>query len=65
MEHRAQVNNSDPEKEFHKQAEAIPLGRMGTTQEFANTAVFLLSPAASYITGVMLQVDGGLYSGTL
>jgi 3-oxoacyl-[acyl-carrier protein] reductase len=36
---------------------------MGTPEEFANAAVFLLSPAASYITGVMLTVDGGLYKG--
>ncbi len=33
--------------------------------EFANAAVFLVSPAASYITGVMLTVDGGMYKGTL
>lgn len=65
MVHRAQVNGTDPEKEFQKQTIAIPLHRMGTTEEFANAAVFLLSPAASYITGVMLPVDGGLYSGTL
>ena len=38
---------------------------MGTPEEFANAAVFLLSPAASYITGVMLNVDGGMYKGTL
>jgi 3-oxoacyl-[acyl-carrier protein] reductase len=65
IDHRAQANGTDPEKEFQKQAAVIPLGRMGTTEEFANAAVFLLSPAANYITGVMLQVDGGLYSGSL
>jgi 3-oxoacyl-[acyl-carrier protein] reductase len=65
MAHRAEINDTTPKDEFEKQSAAIPLGRMGTTEEFANTAVFLLSPAASYINGVMLQVDGGLYSGTL
>jgi 3-oxoacyl-[acyl-carrier protein] reductase len=63
--HRAEANGTDPQDEFEKQSAVIPLKRMGTTEEFANTAIFLLSPAASYITGVMLQVDGGLYSGTL
>jgi len=65
MEHRAQINATSPEEEFKKQTAAIPLGRMGDPQEFAKVAVFLLSSAASYVNGVMLQVDGGLYSGTL
>jgi len=39
---------------------AIPLGRYGTPEEFAAAAVFLASPRASYITGVSLQVDGGM-----
>ena len=51
------------EEKAHQEAESA-LGRMATPQEFANAAVFLLSPAASYITGVMLTVDGGSYKGT-
>ena len=39
---------------------AIPLGRYGDPVEFAAAAVFLLSGAASYITGATLQVDGGV-----
>ncbi|MEU1472150.1 SDR family oxidoreductase [Streptomyces sp. NPDC005761] len=38
---------------------AIPLRRYGTPQEFGRTAAFLLSPAASYLTGIMVPVDGG------
>ncbi|HVA75485.1 MAG TPA: SDR family oxidoreductase [Acidimicrobiales bacterium] len=38
----------------------IPLGRQGTAWEVANAAVFLLSDEASYITGQILAVDGGL-----
>ncbi len=37
----------------------IPLGRLGTPEEFGATVAFLASPAASFITGTTLQVDGG------
>ena len=40
-------------------AKAVPLGRMGKAEEFANIACFLASDAASYITGTALNVDGG------
>jgi NAD(P)-dependent dehydrogenase (short-subunit alcohol dehydrogenase family) len=46
--------------EFRKMKEAvIPLGRMGTVDEIGQAAVFLASPLAAYITGVVLCVDGG------
>ena len=38
---------------------AVPLGRMGRAEEFANVATFLASDAASYVTGCAINVDGG------
>jgi 3-oxoacyl-[acyl-carrier protein] reductase len=63
MKTRAAANQTNVEEEIMKQSKESALGRIGTPQEFANAAVFLLSPAASYITGVMLTVDGGMYKG--
>lgn len=40
--------------------QSIPLGRMGTADDVANTAVFLASAEADYVTGQTLNVDGGL-----
>ncbi len=65
MQYRASLNHTTVEEEIARQAKDSSLGRMGTPEEFANAAVFLVSPAASYITGVMLTVDGGMYKGTL
>jgi len=65
MAFRAKQNGTSVEAEIAEQSKDSPLGRMGTPEEFANAAVFLVSPAASYITGVMLTVDGGMYKGTL
>lgn len=41
----------------------IPMKRLGTTQEFASTVAFLASERASYITGVVLPIDGGFIKG--
>lgn len=49
----------DPEEARSRQSAAIPLRRYGEPAEFGRVAAFLLSPAASYLTGVMMPVDGG------
>ena len=49
----------DPEL-FRRQQEKIPLGRLGTASDVAALVAFLASPAAGYITGQAIHVDGGL-----
>ena len=50
----------DVTENFKKQ---IPLGRLGDAQEIVNAALFLASPMASYVTGHVLNVNGGYYMG--
>ncbi len=51
--------SGDPDEVRARQSEHIPLRRYGEPEEFGRAAAFLLSPAASYITGAMIPVDGG------
>jgi len=53
------------EEQQQRMESAIPMGRYGDPQEFANAAAFLLSDAAAYITGASLQVDGGMIRGVV
>jgi len=65
MKSRSQMNSSTIEEEVKKQATESALQRLATPQEFANVAVFMVSPAASYLTGAMISVDGGTVKGLL
>jgi len=49
-----------PEEYKEAALKNIPLGRLGTPQEIARIAAFLLSEDARYITGQVVQCDGGL-----
>lgn len=62
---RAQRSNKSLDEALQDSANDIPLRRIGDPEEMANVIVFLASEAASYVTGVSIQVDGGLIRGLL
>ncbi|MFJ3507183.1 SDR family oxidoreductase [Streptomyces luteogriseus] len=55
--------SADPEATRAASESRIPLRRYGAPEEFGRVAAFLMSPAASYLTGVMIPVDGGARHG--
>lgn len=54
------AGTGDPESAREQAISTIPLGRYGRPDEFARAAAFLLSPESSFISGVMLPIDGGM-----
>lgn len=57
----AMGGDAEAAREAHLRS--IPMGRYGQPEEFGRAAAFLLSPAAGYLTGIMLPVDGGISRG--
>ena len=54
------IKNYTPEQRRRREKE-IPLGRIGNPEDVANVIAFLLSPESAYITGAVIDVNGGLY----
>ncbi len=65
MEDRVVRNNSTLEEEQAKVTTDVPLGRMGTVEEYGKTIAWLASPAASFIHGHALMFDGGAIKASL
>ncbi|MFI0350013.1 SDR family oxidoreductase [Actinomadura sp. 9N407] len=62
---KSQANGTTEEDEIAKVVAAIPLGRWAEPEEIAQAAAYLLSPAAAFVTGESLAVDGGAIRSTL
>ena len=58
MRTRAADRLGDPEK-WREFVKGLPLGRPATVEEVANVVVFAASDCASYVSGVVITVDGG------
>ena len=62
---RARANKTSVEEEAAKASSALPLGRMGTLEEYGKTIAWLASPAAGFVHGHALMFDGGGVSAPL
>ena len=54
------AGNKDPEELYRELSKQVPLGRIGEAEEYADLVTFLVSDRAAYITGVAVNIDGGL-----
>ncbi len=57
---RAKRENRDVNEVLKEMAKEVPLGRLGTPEEYANVVIFLASDLATYLNGVSIPIDGGL-----
>jgi 3-oxoacyl-[acyl-carrier protein] reductase len=57
--HATEGKGRSLEAYYAEMGKSIPMGRLGTADEFANMALFLASDAGSYITGTAINIDGG------
>jgi len=61
----AEKEGTTPEAVIQRWEASVPMGRLGTPEEFAALVAFLASERAGYITGASIQIDGGYYKGIM
>jgi 3-oxoacyl-[acyl-carrier protein] reductase len=61
----AERENTTPDEIVKRWESTIPMGRLGTPEEFAALVTFLASNRSGYITGAAIQIDGGWYKGVM
>lgn len=61
----AEKETTTPEEIIKRWESSIPMGRLGTPEEFAGLVAFLASERSGYITGAAIQIDGGWYRGVM
>ncbi|MFT5506980.1 MAG: 3-oxoacyl-[acyl-carrier protein] reductase [Hyphomicrobiaceae bacterium] len=57
---RAKVANKDVSQIYKEMSDVVPMGRIGTAEEFANIVTMLASDQGSYVTGTAINIDGGM-----
>lgn len=62
---KAEASRKTVDEILAEDAKAIPMGRIGEPEEFGRVVAFIASPAASYVTGQTIAVDGGVVKSTL
>jgi 3-oxoacyl-[acyl-carrier protein] reductase len=60
LRHAREQKHASLEARYEEMGKNIPMGRLGTPEEFANMALFLASDAGSYVTGTSINIDGGM-----
>jgi len=61
----AEKEKTTPEAIIKRWESTIPMGRLGTAEEFASLVAYLASESSGYITGAAIQIDGGWYKGVM
>jgi 3-oxoacyl-[acyl-carrier protein] reductase len=61
----AEKEKTTPEAIIKRWDATIPMGRLGTPEEFASLVAYLASESSGYITGAAIQIDGGWYKGVM